>query len=225
MKYFHQGKFNPEKLPKLNTDRQALSLVPERTKILEIGCADGFMGEYLIKKKGCRVIGVEINKEAAKKAQDRGLTVVCGDIEEEAVLSKLRKEEKFQVILCTSSIEHLHDPMKALKNWRNFLDINGFMIITTPNIGHWSARLKTFSGKFPREDYGIFDEEHLHFFTINSFKGLIEKCGFCVEHLGIDPIGGGLPKVSKFLSLFFPDLFAYQIVIKAKVLPSLQKSQ
>lgn len=217
MKYFHQGKFNPEKLPKLNTDRQALSLVPERTKILEIGCADGFMGEYLIKKNGCRVTGVEIDKEAAKKAQNRGLTMVVGDIEEESVLKELRREGKFQVILCSSAIEHLKDPEKALKNWRNFLDIDGFLIITTPNIGHWSARLKTFSGKFPREDYGIFDVDHLHFFTIKSFKELIEKAGFSVEHLGIDPVGGGLPKVSRFFSLFFPGLFAYQIIVKAKV--------
>ncbi len=223
MKYFYQGKFDPEKLPKLNIDRLSVSFVPEKTRILEIGCADGFMGEYLIKKKGCRVTGVEIDKEAVKIAQNRCLKVIAGDIEEDSVLKELGKERKFQVILCTSVIEHLKDPEKALKNWRDFLSENGSLIITTPNIGHWSARLKTLFGKFPHEEYGIFDENHLHFFTLDSFKKMLKDCGYNIEHLGIDPVGGGLPKISRFFSLFSPGLFAYQIVIKAKVLPRSKK--
>lgn len=223
MKYFYQGKFEPEKLPKLNIDRQTVSLVPEKSRVLEVGCADGFMGEYLIKGKGCRVIGVEIDKEASEKAQKRGLSTVVGDIEAEKILSKLKTKGKFQVILCSSAVEHLRDPVHALRAWRSLLEKDGFLIITTPNIGHWSARLKILSGKFPCEKYGIFDENHLHFFTIDSFRKMLEECGYFVEYLGIDPIGGGFPKLSRIFSLIFPNLFAYQIVVKA--LPDFQKSQ
>lgn len=215
MKYFYQGKFDPEKLPKLNVDRQVVSLVPEKISILEIGCADGFMGEYLIKKKGCRVTGVEIDKEAAEKAQNRGLKMIVGDIEKEEVLKALAKEKKFQVILCTSVIEHLKNPKEALKKWRGFLEEKGFLLISAPNIAHFSGRLKIFLGKFPCQNYGIFDENHLHYFTIDSFRQLTEGSGFIVEHLYIDPVGGGFPKISRFLSIFFPGLFAYQIIIKA----------
>ena len=129
---------------------------------------------------------------------------------------QLKKEEKFQVILCTSVIEHLKDPGKALRNWRSFLSNEGLLIVSTPNIGHFSARIEILLGNFPSHDYGIFDENHLHFFTLKSFQRLIKKNGFNLEHLGIDPIGGRWPKISRFLSLFFPGLFAYQIIIKAK---------
>lgn len=223
MKYFYRGKFAPEKLPKLNIDRQTVSLVPAESRVLEIGCADGFMGEYFIKEKGCKVTGVETDKEAAKQAQKRGLTVIHGDIEEEMILNELRKERKFRVILCSSIIEHLRDPIKALKIWRDFLEDEGVLLATVPNIGHWSARLKILSGKFPREEYGIFDESHLHFFTLDSFKKMFKDCGYFIERQGIDPVGGGLPKISRFFSLFFPGLFAYQIVIKAKVFPCSKK--
>lgn len=223
MKYFYQGKFVPEKLAELNIDRQTVSLVPTGSRVLEIGCADGFMGEYLIKERGCEVIGVEIDKEAAKQSQKRGLTVICGDIEEEITFNKLKQEEKFEIILCSSVIEHLGDPVKALKTWRDFLNEEGFLLATVPNIGHWSARLKIILGKFPSEEYGIFDENHLHFFTLDSFKKMLKDCGYNIEHLGIDPVGGGLPKLSRFFSLFFPGLFAYQIVIKAKVFPRSKK--
>ncbi|MGB9637633.1 MAG: methionine biosynthesis protein MetW, partial [Microgenomates group bacterium] len=76
MKYFYHGKFEPEKLPKLNIDRQTVFLVPDNSTVLEIGCADGFMGEYLIKKKGCLVVGVEKDSEAAKRAEKRGLKMI-----------------------------------------------------------------------------------------------------------------------------------------------------
>ena len=217
MKYFYQGQFNPEKLPIQNIDRQTVSLVPEGSRVLEIGCADGFMGEYLLKKKQCQVLGVEIDKEAGQKARQRGLQVVTGDIEENSVISKIKTKNKFEVILASSVIEHLKDPQKALWQWRNFLKDDGYLIITTPNVAHWSSRLKIFLGKFPCEEYGIFDKNHLHFFTIETFKKLIEDCGFWVEHLGIDPTSGGLPKFSRFLSKFFPGLSAYQIVIRAKL--------
>ena len=216
MKYFYQGNFDPEKLHPLNIDCQAVFLVPEKSRVLEIGCANGFMGNYLIKNKKCSVFGVEMDKEVAEKAKERGLVVITGDIEKEETLNKLKKEEKFQVILCTSVIEHLKDPGKALRNWRSFLSNEGLLIVSTPNIGHFSARIEILLGNFPSHDYGIFDENHLHFFTLKSFQRLIKKNGFNLEHLGIDPIGGGWPKISRFLSLFFPGLFAYQIIIKAK---------
>ena len=57
-----------------------------------------------------------------------------------------------------------------------------------------------------------------------AFKKMIEDCGYFVEYLGFDPVGGGLPKISRFFSIFFPGLFAYQIVIKAKVFPCSKKT-
>ena len=79
--------------------------------------------------------GVETDKEAAKQAQKRGLSIIVGDIEEKTILDKLKAKGKFQVILCSSIIEHLRDPIKALKIWRDFLEDEGVLLVTVPNIG------------------------------------------------------------------------------------------
>ncbi|HNP89652.1 MAG: bifunctional 3-demethylubiquinone-9 3-methyltransferase/ 2-octaprenyl-6-hydroxy phenol methylase [Microgenomates group bacterium ADurb.Bin219] len=217
MKYFYKGKFNLQKLHPLNIDYQTVSRIPCGCRVLEIGCADGFMGEYLMKKKKCSLVGVEIDQKAGKKARARGLEIIEGDIEQPEVYRKLKIFPPFDIILASSIIEHLKEPGQSLVNWKKFLKTNGFLIVTVPNIAHWAARLKILSGKFDYEKYGIFDENHLRFFTEKSFKKLISSAGYKIEFFGIDPVGGGFPKISRFLSLFFPKLFAYQMIIKAKL--------
>lgn len=215
MKYCFNGIFVPKKFDPLNIDVLCASLVPGRSKVLEIGCADGFLGEYLIKVKKCQVTGVEMDKEAGERAGKRGLKTIIGNIQTEEMIEKVRNLGKFDVVLATAVIEHLSDPWKALKMWKDFLNDKGVLIVSTSNIAHWSSRIKLITGKFEYEEYGIFDNTHLRFFTIDSFRQLIEKSGYKVEYFGIDPIGGGLPKISKFLAKFLPGLFAYQMVIKA----------
>ena len=51
IKYGRNIKFNPSKLDKDNIDRQSVELIPNNSSVLEVGCATGFVGEYLIKNK------------------------------------------------------------------------------------------------------------------------------------------------------------------------------
>lgn len=218
MKYFSKDKFIPEKLDPLNIDVLSVSFIPNGSKVLEIGCADGVKSDYLINSKKCQVTGIEIDKQASKIASKRGLNMITGNIEEERVISEIKSKGKFDCLLATAVIEHLADPWQALQMWQNFLKADGFLVISTSNILHWSARLKFLFGKFDYEEYGLLDNTHLRFFTYDSFRKLIEDCGFKVLDYKIDPVGGGLPKLSKALSNFFPGLFTYQMVIKAKKL-------
>jgi len=217
MKYFYQGKFEPEKLHPLNIDRQTISLVPEGCRVLEIGCADGFMGEYLIRQKKCHVVGVEIDKKASVLARKKGLQVINGDIENYRIYQKLKKYKRFKLILASSVIEHLKNPLVCLQQWVNLIEPGGFLVATVPNSVHWSARLKIILGKFEYEKYGIFDENHLHFFTKNTFSKLLDNAGYEIVYFSFDPVSGGFPKISLFLSKFFPNLFSYQFLFKAKV--------
>lgn len=210
-------RFNPESLDRLNIDRQSIALVPEKSRVLEIGCATGFMGEYLIRQKKCEVVGVEKGKDEANLAKPVLSKVINGDIEKEDILKIIEKEGKFDVIFASALIEHLVDPLVALGKWSKFLKPNGFLVLTTSNIAHWSARIKILLGDFSYKDYGLFDNTHLRFFTIGSFKKLVEDAGYEIECFFIDSVGGGYPRASKFLSRFFPGLFAYQMLIKAKM--------
>ncbi len=213
LKYGKNINFDPKRLDPLNIDRQSIELIPNNSRVLEIGCATGFMGEYLIKNKGCRVYGVELGGDEAKAASKVLTRVYRGDIEDPKVLAAVN--EKFDIVLVQALVEHLKDPWRTLVSWRKFFKKDGFLIITTSNIAHWSIRLQLLMGKFNYQEYGILDNTHLRFFTIKTFRKLLTDCGFKIEYFSIDPVGGGIPKVSKLLSKIWPNLFAYQMLIKA----------
>lgn len=214
LKYGKNISFNPDKLDLLNIDRQSISQIPPGSSVLEIGCATGFMGEYLIKNKGCTVLGVEYRKDEVRMARGRLNKVIQGDIEDRNTIMRIK--EKYDIVFASAIIEHLKDPWSALRTWRTFLKKTGYLIITTSNIAHWSIRLKILQGKFDYEEYGILDNTHLHFFTIDSFRTLLIDSGYRIDYFSIDSVGGGFPRLSKFFSRFLPNFFAYQMLIKAR---------
>lgn len=217
LKYGRNSLTDIEKLDYLNIDRQSLSLIPYGSRVLEIGCATGFMGQYLIKEKKCQVVGVELGKDEAQIAKGKLHQVIMGDIENEVIIKKINTFKKFDIVFASALIEHLRDPWKAITGWKSFLNSKGFVILTTSNIAHWSIRLNLLRGKFKYQNYGILDNTHLRFFTPATFKKLVEDCGYKIEYFAIDPVGGGFPRISKYLSKIFPNVFAYQMLIKASL--------
>lgn len=215
IKYGKNIVFDLNKLDLLNIDSQSVGLIPSGVKVLEIGCATGFVGEYLIREKKCNVVGVELGKDEAVAARKKINMVIEGDIEDEKTLGKI--SGTFDIIYASALIEHLKNPWEALQKWKKYLKKNGSLIITTSNIAHWSIRLQLLKGKFEYQQYGILDNTHLRFFTTETFQKLVVDCGYTIENFSTDPVGGGYPKVSKILSNFFPNLFAYQMLIKAKL--------
>lgn len=216
---YQDPRFDPEKLNKNNIDRMALSEVPKNSFVLDVGCATGFMGKYLGTKKGCRVVGLDTRKDEIKKAYNNLDLALLGSIEDKNIKDTILQKtnnKKFDVILATSLIEHTSNPQKVVNTMKNMLKVGGKIVMTTPNIVHWSVRLNMFKGNFDYTKYGIMDETHLHFFTIKSFKKLFTDAGLKIETLKIDAEGGGMPRISLLLSSFFPNLFAYQILIVGK---------
>ena len=193
--------------------------MPFNSLVLDFGCATGFIGEYLIKNKKCRVFGIEEGKEEAEIASKKLNGVIFSNIDDKNVFNKIRKLNtgKFDVILAMSLVEHLKDLKSFFNLVERLLKKDGYLIITVPNIAHWSMRLKLLQGNFDYTKYGILDETHLHFFTIKTLKNLLENNDFEMGNLNIDAEGGGCPRVSLFLSRFFPNLFAYQILVKARI--------
>lgn len=210
-KYF---RFNPKDLHSKNINRLAIDAVKVNSLVLDIGCASGSIGEYLIEKKKCFVIGIDNRKSEVNIAKKRLNEVIFGDLNKNETFQKIN--HKFDVVLATSVVEHLIDPQNTLKRVRNLLKPNGKLIVSTPNIVHWSMRKKIIKGNFDYEEYGILDNTHLHFYTIKTFKALVQESGYKINNVKCDTEGGGFPKLSIFLGKFFPEIFAYQILIEAE---------
>lgn len=179
---YHQDSIHFDSLHANNIDRLQLSMVPDNTHLLEIGCATGYMAEYLAKEKQCEVLAVEANDEQADAARARGITVITGSIDHPATQRSLdsytSQHGVFQVIFMSQVIEHISDPASVLRTLRNWLHPDGCLIISTCSIVHWKCRLQILLGKWEYQDYGIFDRTHLRFFTIKSFAELLHECGY-----------------------------------------------
>src|SRR5258708_32556232 len=90
LKYGNNIIFNPDKLEPLNIDRQSAARIPEGERVLEIGCATGFVGKYLINKKHCEVVGVELGKDEAQAAAKILQKVIRGAIQDEKPVAQLK---------------------------------------------------------------------------------------------------------------------------------------
>lgn len=183
MKY-HKETFIYEGLKPNNIDKLQLDMIPPGSHVLEIGCASGYMGEYLVQKKGCLFLGLEAEKESAASAAERGLDILCGMIEEETISEQINRHVEehgpFQIIFMSQVIEHIANPEITLNHLRQWMHPGCSLVISTCSIAHWRCRLRLLGGTWNYEDYGIFDRSHLRFFTIKSFRDLLEQCDFKV---------------------------------------------
>jgi SAM-dependent methyltransferase len=207
IKYRFRGKFDPAKLAVDNIDRLSTGLIKPKTKVLELGCATGFMGEYLRRRLGCQVTGVDINPAVKPE--------IAGDLNLAATWRKIKAKAPFDLVLASAILEHLPRPEQTLQLIKQVLKPQGELIVTLPNIAHWRARLNLVLGRFEYEDYGIFDRTHLRFFTYFTAQKLIQDAGFKLKRVLIDPAGG--MKYFNWLVKRWPNLYAHQICLYATV--------
>ena len=179
---YHQERIDYQALNQNNIDRLQLDMIPAHSHVLEICCATGYMTEYLAKEKGCTTLGVEPVLEQAEMARKRGLEVVTGLIDDPETQEKVSRHTEnqglFQVIFMSQVIEHIADPAAILCTLKKWLDPGGFLVISTCSIVHWKCRFQILFGRWEYQDYGIMDRNHLRFFTIKSFRNLLEECGY-----------------------------------------------
>jgi len=197
--------------------------IAPHSKVLDIGCADGYMGEYLIKHKNCELWGIEPFPESFALVQDKGYVFISNNQIENALLEEKLKNEQFDFILIGDVLEHLVFPGQVLCDLKKFLKPNGVMVVSLPNVGHYSIRRNLLLGKWDMTESGIMDRTHLHFFTLKTAVELLEKNGLVVQH--VRPRGDlerwfrkiGLEKFGKKILYLFPEFFSIQFVFTAKV--------
>lgn len=161
------------------THMKIVNQVQKKSKVLDVGCAAGYLGKYLIDKKQCRVDGIEYDTSSAEKARKQGYqNVHVGDAVE--VLSSLPVHD-YDVLIAADILEHLVEPEKALRLMKAHLNNNGVLIVSMPNIAHYSIRIKLLFGKWNMTETGILDRTHLRFYTKRTMESLFEDNGWDIE--------------------------------------------
>ena len=199
-----------------------LDAAPGGARVLDVGCATGYLAAELT-RRGCRVTGVEADPLAAKRARAHCDALVIGDIEDAACrgeLAALAEGAPFDVVLCGDVLEHLRDPWSALAAVSALAAPGGTVVLSVPNVAHWTARRALAGGRFPYAEHGLFDRTHLRFFTRASARDLAVRAGLRVvqERFAPAPIPmqarlPALRALERAAVRVRPELFALQVIL------------
>jgi 2-polyprenyl-3-methyl-5-hydroxy-6-metoxy-1,4-benzoquinol methylase len=198
--------------------------VPDGARVLDIGCASGYVAERL-KRRGCRVVGFERDPDSASVARAHCESVIVGDIESEEDRAHL--EGRFDIVLLGDVLEHLVDPLDALRYVRTLLSDSGRAIASIPNVAAWPVRLALLRGSFEYTDVGLMDRTHVRWFTRASAHRLVRDAGFEIERERFSPIEqppGFMRRIAplptdvavKAALRVWPELMAQQFILRLR---------
>src|SRR3954470_24112101 len=156
-----------------------IDAVASGARVLDVGCASGYLAREL-RSRGCTVVGIEPDTVNATQARTHCEAVIVGDFEQPE--DRERLPAPFDYVLFGDVLEHLRDPWAALAGTHELLRPAGRVVVSIPNIAHWSARREILRGRFPYADHGLFDRTHLRFFTRETAHDLVASAGYVVEH-------------------------------------------
>ena len=163
-------------------------IIGEGKRVLEVGYATGYVGEYLVQRQRCCVHGIEYVADVAERARGRGCyaQVLTGDIQDPCYCRPAGRGASLTLCCSAMCLEHLISPENALRNVAPLLAPGGHVLICVPSIIHWSLRLKILRGRFEYTESGPLDRTHVHFFTPKTARDLVQREGFrIVEESGV----------------------------------------
>jgi 2-polyprenyl-3-methyl-5-hydroxy-6-metoxy-1,4-benzoquinol methylase len=142
--------------------------------ILEFGCGEAPLGAALKARQKCRVVGVELDRDAAAIARRRIDDVYQGDVRE--IVSIL--DEQFDWIVGGDIVEHLDDPWSFLSALRRIATPGGHLLLSLPNLSNASVVGDLLQGRFDYVYMGLTCVGHLRFFTKHSIYELLAMSGW-----------------------------------------------
>lgn len=162
-----------------------MDLKKEHLTVLDVGCACG--GNLMrIKEQNpkAKIFGVELNSDSAIFAAQFG-TIDNINIETD---EKFSWTEKFDYIILADIVEHLYDPLRAIKRLKKFLKADGCIVMSIPNIMHISVIADLLKGNWNYSEAGILDKTHIRFFTKESIEKMIVEAGMKLRSIGYNTV-------------------------------------
>ena len=150
--------------------------ITENTRVLDVGCDDGSLMEFLKKDKNVDIRGIEISKEKVQTCISKGLTVIEGDAEFDL---KQFPDKSFDYVVLGQTLQAFINPELVIKE---LLRVGNKAIVTIPNFGHWKVRLNLLvqgtmpvTKTLPNEWYNT---PNIHMCTIKDFFKFSEVINF-----------------------------------------------
>ena len=148
-------------------------LIEKNTRVLDVGCGDGILMEYLKHDKEIDIRGIEISKDNVQKCLSKGLTVIEGDAEKDLLQFP---DSSFDFVILSQTLQAFLNPEIVIKE---LLRVGKKAIVTIPNFGFWKVRLHLLikgtmpiTKNLPDEWYNT---PNLHMCTIKDFYNFCEN--------------------------------------------------
>jgi methionine biosynthesis protein MetW len=154
------------------TMQSIAALVPERSRVLDLGCGDGAMLDFLQRERGCSGYGIEIADGNVLACVKRGVNVIQANLD--AGLSMF-DDASFDVVLQIDTLQHLRNTETMLVETAR---VGRIGIVAFPNFAHWPNRLSIARGRMPvtkRLPYQWYDTPNIRVGTFKDFEVLATK--------------------------------------------------
>ena len=147
--------------------------VPESARrVLDLGCATGTTGAAL-KAQAARTRDRDRDRAGVRRRGGQGARP--RDRRRRGDLPTL--DGPFDALIAADILEHLADPWTTLRAYAELLEPGATVIVSLPNVAHWSTYAYLARGTWPRKPEGIFDATHLRWFTLRDAKQLLTQAG------------------------------------------------
>ena len=151
-------------------------LIEKDAKVLDVGCDDGTLMEFLKTNKNSNIRGIEISKEKVQISIAKGLTVIEGNAEFDL---KQFPNDSFDYVVLGQTLQAFINPEIVIKE---LLRVGNRAIVTIPNFGHWKVRLHLlFKGTMPITNslpHDWYNTPNIHMCTIKDFVGFSKIINF-----------------------------------------------
>lgn len=180
------------------------NIINDRSKVLDVGCDDGTLMEFLKKNNEVDIRGIEISKDKVGKCIAKGLTVIEGNAEFDL---KQFPDNSFDYVVLGQTLQAFINPEVVIKE---LLRVGNKAIVTIPNFGHWKVRLNLLiKGTMPVTEslpHEWYNTPNIHMCTIKDFFIFAKKLDFKI----FKSLALMNKKVSNInnTNLFFKNLFS-----------------
>jgi len=149
------------------------NLINKNTRVLDVGCGNGTLMEYLKNSRKIDIRGIEISKNNVQKCLSKGLTVIEGDAEKDLLQFP---DGSFDFVILSQTLQAFLTPEIVIKE---LLRVGKKAVVTIPNFGFWKVRLHLLlkgtmpiTKNLPDEWYNT---PNLHMCTLKDFYNFCEN--------------------------------------------------